>query len=209
MGTTFFIHLLNLAKVLFLATVIFVFGGSVSFAQQTISPEKQALIREFLEVTGGQKSANEMIDLMLAFQEKESPKMLSSLIEQDKNLTPAQKQELQQMAAESAERVGKRIREFLTQRMNIGQMIEEISFPIYDKNFTESELRDIIAFYRTPTGQKTITLAPKMMMEAMIAFSEKFTPKFQEFIKETTEAELAQMKQKLKNGNGKKTARKS
>jgi len=196
-------------KFLFFTITILVLCGSQSLAQQSVSPEKQALIREFLEVMGGQKSANEMIDMMLAFQEKESPKMLSSLIEQDKNLTPTQKQELQQMTAESAERVGKRIREFLTQRMNIGQMLEEISLPIYDKNFTESELRDIIAFYRTPTGQKTITLAPKMMMEAMMAFSEKFTPKFQEFIKETTEAELAQLKQKLQNGNGKKAVRKS
>ena len=123
-----------------------------------------------------------MIDLMLAFQEKESSKMLASMIEQDKNVTPAQKQELQQMAAESAERVDKRIREFLTQRMNIGQMLEEISFPIYDKNFRKTELRDIIAFYRTPTGQKTITLAPTMTMEAMVAFSERFTPKFNEFL---------------------------
>lgn len=155
------------------------------------------------------KSANEMIDMMLAFQEKESPKMLSSLVEQDKNLTPAQKRELQQMTAESAERVGQRIREFLTGRMNVGQMLEEISLPIYDKIFTESELRDIIAFYRTPTRQKMITTAPKMMMEGMMAFNERFMPKFQEFIKESTEAELAQMKQKLQNGGGKRAVRKS
>lgn len=196
-------------KFLFLAAIVFVFGGSISFAQQPISPEKQALIQEFQEVTGMRKSANEMIDLMLTFQEKESPKMLSSLVEQDRNLTPAQKQELRQVTAESAERVSKNVREFLVQRMNIGQMIEEISFPIFDKNFTESELRDIIAFYRTPTGQKMITIAPKMMMEAMMAFSEKFMPKFQEFIKETTEAELARMKQKLQNGSGRKAVRKS
>ena len=42
-----------------------------------------------------------------------------------------------------------------------------------------------------------------------MAFSEKFTPKFQEFIKETTEAELADLKQKLQNDGGKKTGRKS
>ncbi len=196
-------------KFLFFTLAIFILCGGQLLAQQSVSPEKQALIREFLEVTGGQKRANEVVDIMISFQEKESPKMISSLIEQESDLTSAQKQELQQMAAESAERVGSRTREFFTQRMNIGQMIEEISLPIYDKNFTESELRDIIAFYRTPTGQKTITIAPKMMMEAMMAFSEKFTPQFQEFIKETTDAELAQLKQKLQNGKGKKAVRKS
>ncbi len=199
---------LNLKFLFFTITILFLCAGQ-GLAQQDISAEKQALIREFLEVMGGQKSANEMMDMMITFQEKESPKMISSLIEQDDNLTSAQKQELQQMTAESAKRVSKRIREFLTERLNIGQMIEEISFPIYDKNYTESELRDIIAFYRTPTGQKTIALAPQLMMEAMMAFSEKFTPKFQEFIKETTEAELVHLTQKLQNGSGKKTGRKS
>lgn len=195
-------------KFLFLAAIVFVFGGSVSFAQQTVSPEKQALIKEFQEVTNVRKNANEMIDAMLAFQESQSAQMLSSFVEQDKNLTPAQKQERRQMTAEATERVSKNVREFLV-RLNIGQTIEEIGLPIIDKNYTESELRDIIAFYRTPTGQKTITIAPKMMMEAMMAFSEKFVPKFQEFIKETTEAELAQMKQKLQNGSGRKAVRKS
>jgi hypothetical protein len=194
---------------LFLATVIFVFCGSSSFAQQTVSPEKQALIKEFLEATGGQKSANEMADMMLAFQEKETLKMLSSLVENDKNLTPAQKREMRLSMAETAERINKRNREFFTQRFNIGQMVEEISYPIYDKNLTEGELRDLITFYRTPTGQKMISIAPKMTIEAMTAFSEKLTPKLQEFMKETAETELALLKQKLQNGSGKKATRKS
>ena len=196
-------------KFLFLATIIFIFGVSASFAQQTISPEKQNLIREFLEVTGAQKNANEMGEMMITYQEKETPKMLASLVENDKSLTATQKQEMQQMMIETAERVSKRYREFFSQKLNIGQMLEEVSYPIYDKNFTESELRDLIAFYKTPTGQKMIQIAPKMTMEAMMAFNEKFTPKLQEFMKETAESELALLKQKLQNGNGKKAARKS
>jgi hypothetical protein len=194
---------------LFLAALIFVFCGSSSFAQQGVSPEKQALIREFLEVTGTQKSVNEMADLMLSFQEKETSKMLLSLVENDKNLTPARKREMRQSLTETAERVSNRYREFFAQRFNIGQMVEEISYPIYDKNLTEGELRDLITFYRTPTGQKMISVAPKMTLEAMTAFSEKLTPKLQEFLKETAETELALLKQKLQNGSDKKATRKS
>ncbi len=194
---------------LFLAAVIFIFGGSTSFAQQTVSLEKQALIREFLEVTGGQKRANEMVEMMVAFQEKEMPKMLASLIENDKSLTPAQKQEMRRTTTETAEQVSRRYREFFTQKLNIGQMLEEVSYPIYEKNLTEGELRDLIAFYKTPTGQKIIAVAPKMTIEAMLAFSEKLTPKLQEFMKEKAEAELALLKQKLRKGDSKRAIRKS
>lgn len=34
---------------------------------------------------------------------------------------------------------------------------------IYADAFSEKELRDLIAFYETPTGQKTITLMPELM----------------------------------------------
>lgn len=87
--------------------------------------------------------------------------------------------------------------------------MDEISLPIYDKHLKDSELRDLIAFYRSPTGQKMIAVVPKMALETLMAFSEKFSPKLQEFMKGTAEAELAELKQKLQSGKGKKTIRKS
>lgn len=37
---------------------------------------------------------------------------------------------------------------------------------VYASNFTESELRDMIAFYKTPTGQKAIAVAPAIEARA-------------------------------------------
>lgn len=72
-------------KFLFLTVSLLFLCAGQSLAQQPVSAEKQALIRELIEVTGGQKNVNEMLDNMITFQENESPKMMSSLIEQDKN----------------------------------------------------------------------------------------------------------------------------
>jgi len=44
-----------------------------------------------------------------------------------------------------------------------------ITIPIYDKYFTEEEIRQIIAFYKTPIGQKIISTMPSVMREAMNA----------------------------------------
>ncbi|MEL6616180.1 MAG: DUF2059 domain-containing protein [Bacteroidota bacterium] len=39
---------------------------------------------------------------------------------------------------------------------------------IYVRNFTEGELREMTAFYRTPTGQKAARLTPTLMEEGML-----------------------------------------
>jgi hypothetical protein len=39
--------------------------------------------------------------------------------------------------------------------------------PVYARNFTAQELRDILAFYKTPTGAKALHTMPKVMGEVM------------------------------------------
>ena len=40
---------------------------------------------------------------------------------------------------------------------------------IYDRQFTLAEVNDLIAFYRTPTGRKTIRTLPTIVRESMAA----------------------------------------
>ena len=37
--------------------------------------------------------------------------------------------------------------------------------PVYDKHFTEAELQELVAFYKTPIGQKAIETLPKITSE--------------------------------------------
>ena len=46
--------------------------SGLTFAQDTVSPQKKALILEFIEVAGGKNAANEMVDIMLGAQEVET-----------------------------------------------------------------------------------------------------------------------------------------
>jgi uncharacterized protein len=43
--------------------------------------------------------------------------------------------------------------------------------PIYARHFTEPELRDILAFYRTPTGVKALQRLPQVLAETTAAMS--------------------------------------
>ena len=139
-----------------------------------------------------------MMDLMLAMQVTETHKVLASIIDEDKISSPAQKSKMKKEMIESSERSSNRVREFFSEQLNIGELVEEITVPVYDKHFTENELQDLINFYRTPTGKKLVSVTPMMALETMGAFSEKVMPKLQEFMKKAVDSELALLKEKVK-----------
>lgn len=45
----------------------------------------------------------------------------------------------------------------------------DIYIPIYAKYYTESDLDELIKFYKSPIGQKTLTVMPALMKESMEA----------------------------------------
>ncbi|MBN4003041.1 DUF2059 domain-containing protein [Nostoc sp. LPT] len=49
--------------------------------------------------------------------------------------------------------------------LKIDDMVDEF-IPIYNKYFTNEEIKQIIAFYQTPLGQKTITVIPQITQES-------------------------------------------
>ena len=50
---------------------------------------------------------------------------------------------------------------------------------LYDKYFTEQEIKDFTAFYRTPAGQKMITVLPDLQKEMMTIMMTKYMPEMQ------------------------------
>lgn len=45
----------------------------------------------------------------------------------------------------------------------------ELLVPIYAERFTHQEIRDMIAFYQTPTGRKLASISPELTQAGMLA----------------------------------------
>jgi len=189
---------MNKLLLTFFAVVTIALAGNQALAQQQkVSPAKEALIKELLEVSGSTKAVTDVSAIMMAFQRAESQKQMSAMIDEDKKLSAEEKVMLKQETAESIDRVTKRVGDFFTKEIDLDSVLLEIATPVYDQNFSENELRDLIAFYRSSTGQKVISLMPKLMAETMDGFSKKVVPKLEEFLKKTTDEEFAAIKQKV------------
>lgn len=56
----------------------------------------------------------------------------------------------------------------------------DLMVDIYAHDFTEQELSDIVAFYKTPSGQAAIAKMPKVMAETMPAVRNTIVPQMQQ-----------------------------
>lgn len=190
---------LNFNTLFILIAIVFLCGNS-SPAQQTISPEKKSLIQEFRKLTGSQN-----INLSVNFTSADIEETFLARIEQDKELNNAQKKELKESVAQAKVRMDKQIQDFFADKAGIQQLSEETALSLYDKNFTETELRDLIVFYQTPVGKKSLLFLLSEKTKLANAFGEAFRQKLQDFTEPMVEKEQDLLEQKIKEVKSKKT----
>lgn len=187
-------------KILRTGLVIFLllFGCAAGVrAQGAIPLEKRELIKELLGLIGGTKNIDAMLDAMMRQSEEDLPNLLTQINSSGEKRPPEEQAALEKQAEEIAVRVNKRLREFF-QKMNFAQAIDDLAASTFDKYFTESELKELIAFYKSPAGRKTIELMPVLLTELMTKMNETLVPKIQEEIDKIIADEAKIMEQKLK-----------
>lgn len=117
-------------------------------AQSKIDPTKEADIRQLMNVAG-----------------------LNALMAQMMGNMETSMRPLMQSALPPGEYREKLIHLFFAKfqsEADIQQLLNSI-VPLYDKYLSDKEIKDLIQFYQTPLGQKTIQVMPKLMTEAQEA----------------------------------------
>lgn len=134
---------MNKLKSLFAVFVLvlpMVLSAEVATASaQNISAQKQATIDELMKVIDFDKMINESIETSM----KGLEQMLPGLAKHQTEL-----------------------RNFYNKTINPQQLRNDVT-TIYAEIFTEQELKDLITFYKTPTGQKALQKLPEIMQRSM------------------------------------------
>jgi len=146
---------------------------------QEISAQRRALAKELVDVIDVRKGAKDMFDVLEAELQKETIEMTwqaLSQMKEMKDLTDIEQQEIRDKIKENSERGFKRFVESLNRRVDFGQLTEDVSINIYAKHFNEKELADLIAFYKSDTGKRSMELAPTLLGESMAQTNERLMP---------------------------------
>lgn len=160
--------------------LLFILTFCLAITANTYSQSKQELIRELFTVM----QTDSVMDKTFA---SVFNTITGKMITQAKDsLSRARAQEMMKVMVPAMKEIIKRMR-------------DEDLVSIYDRYFTESEIKDFIAFYKTPSGQKLTESQPAIQKDLTTIMIQKYIPEIQRITKEKIEEIKAK-----ENKNGEK-----
>jgi hypothetical protein len=147
--------------------VVFVLMFCLPVWMSAFSQTKQESIKELFHLMGNDSTIDEMIN---------SVALLSD--------------QIQGQIKDSTERFNSE--EVMKSAMQIvknkyKKMMDEDMVALYDKYFSQKEINDLIAFYKSPSGQKMIKVEPQIDKDLMAIVSQKYMPEMLKDMQAKTE----------------------
>ena len=163
-----------------------------SFAQQPDLGKKQSLIMEFRRLTGADR-----VNIGINLSTEEIKNSMAELVEKDPDLTDINKKALRKDVEAGYSRVDKVAKDFFANKDLLNKISEEVILNLYDSAYSETELAEAIAFYKTATERKTAAFLPTLSGEAQKGFVAIVIPRVQAIVQPVNEAEVLKLKQKI------------
>jgi uncharacterized protein len=158
-----------------------------------IKAEKRDLILQIIKLTDVVRLSESSMNAMLDQIEKNMPQALKALIPE--GLSKEEQEAFEQRTQEGAARFSRRYRAELPIRINLSETVEQIQLMLYDKYFTEEDLKALIVFYQSPAGSKFIRVTPQIARESVELSSQLLNPKIFALVTEILEDEKKRLKE--------------
>jgi len=176
-----------------LVLMFFCAFSSESKAQNTIPEGKRKLIAEIVVLTKADQQFFEITDKMIQSLNTMMPAMVLQSFENNEKLSDAEKKRLTAMMEMRFQSFSRKFSERLPQAIGSKKYIEEIFYPIYDKFFTEKELSDLAAFYKSETGQKFVSIMPQFVEETNKLTEKHLLPQVMKLAEELIKEEFPEV----------------
>ncbi len=119
-----------------------------------LTKEKQAVIKEYMQVTGATKLGTQMTDQFVKL-------FLPSILKIRTNIPPS-----------THKLIEEEIRLFFHEELTVKDSLYPLLYPLYHKYFSLKDLHGLIRFYKTPLGKKLVRVSPPLVQESMLVGSE-------------------------------------
>jgi uncharacterized protein len=168
--------------------------STVKLPKNLISKSKKELIHQLLELLGGKKTYDQTQQLVLSQQKQELPKILKQMIDASSRLTPSQKKDAYAKANQNISSALDEFGKYMSAETTYQEFLERIYYPVYDQYFTETDLKDLVAFYKTPIGRKLISISPQLSATSQKLTFEIIMPRLSEIISRMIQKEMDSIK---------------
>ena len=159
---------------------------------EPLGEARVALVREFLEVTetggGTVPLRNAFVDQVDQSYPETFDAMLSEL-----SLPPESEEAARQGYAESLARFRAEFSRQFDAQIDLEVLARVLYAPIYARHFTDDELRELTAFYRTPTGRKSLSALPVAMTEVTLQVVPALAPLINSLVNEVVASEKLEL----------------
>lgn len=172
-------------------------------AQIDGSPEKQAAVKELAAMINANNNAEEIYKQMSAQMSKMREQSVDGILEAYPNLSAAEKARVRTSILKGDTPNAKSFQERFFEKLNYSEMMLEITALIYDKFYTLDEVNDLILFYKSPTGQKTLKIMAPLAAETMKTVADRLIPRIPEILKEIETEDRRALEQKINEGKSK------
>jgi uncharacterized protein len=187
-------------KSLKLLIVGLLFAASGAFAQEPVSAEQKAAVKELLDAMNFKQTMSQMIGAMSS----QMPQMMDQMIEgasKDSRLSAEQQADARKIAKDAQTSAYAEMTDLFKEPQFL-QGIEDIMSRAYGKNFSVEEIKAITAFYLSPAGKKLLQSQPQVMQQVMPEMMALMSPRVSAIMEKTTKSVIAQVEKKKSASGG-------
>lgn len=168
-------------------------GDSAALSTSTVDipPAKLALLKELCDLLAPGKNAEESLNVTFAQQEKQMTAIFNALASSrgPAGASAEEGQRVKEALINRQMKILKRTQQLFREKIDLNSLCNTIYISIYNKHFDVKQLKDLIAFYKSPTGSHFREVQTAIVDEAMAMTSRDIQSKIIAISKQV-EAEL-------------------
>lgn len=157
-------------------------------APVAVTPEARAAIKELLDTMNTRENLGKTFQAMAQTLPPQMAQAMNREIESS-TLTPEQKQKVREGMNQPFEGAVKEAQGIVTAPKLIDDTVEKM-YGIYAKYYSTAEIRQLVAFYKSPIGAKTLTSMPLAINESLQAGVSNFQPRINALMEKTVKAQI-------------------
>lgn len=114
-----------------------------------------------------------------------------------KSLSEDQKKQVGEMLKNRFSEMVKNYEGHIKESMPYEEVEKEVYIPLYKETYTEREVKELIAFYKTPVGKKYIEATQKISQQSAQKSAEKYDTIIVDFVKEQIKENIELVKKEI------------